>query len=73
MSDLKKIYLLISRILITLFGLFLLSLFADLNDIYVVEFIYIELTVPWEENCEEAHERKKNHYETLRADCVEKG
>ena len=33
----------------------------------------IELTVPWEENREEAHERKKNRYETLRADCVEKG
>ena len=32
-----------------------------------------ELTVPWEENREEAHERKKNRYETLRADCVEKG
>ena len=26
-----------------------------------------------EENREEAHERKKNHYKTLRADCVEKG
>ena len=33
----------------------------------------IELTVPWEENREEAHERKKNWYETLRADRVEKG
>ena len=30
--------------------------------------LLIELTVPWEE-----HERKKNRYETLRADCVEKG
>ena len=33
----------------------------------------IELTVTWEENREEAHERKKNRYETLRTDCVEKG
>ena len=33
----------------------------------------IELTVSWEENREEAHERKKNCYETLHADCVEKG
>ena len=33
----------------------------------------IELTVPWEENREEVHEQKKNRYETLRADCVEKG
>ena len=32
--------------------------------------VHIELTVPVEENREEAHERKKNHYETLRADCV---
>ena len=31
------------------------------------------MTVPWEENREEAQERKKNCYETLRADCVEKG
>ena len=31
------------------------------------------MTVPWEENREEAHEWKKNRYETLRADCVEKG
>ena len=30
-------------------------------------------SVPWEENREEAHERKKNRYKTLRADCVEKG
>ena len=35
--------------------------------------LIIEVTVPWEENREEAHERKKNRYETLRADCVEKG
>ena len=34
--------------------------------------LHIELTVPLEENREEAHERKKNRYETLRADCVEK-
>ena len=33
----------------------------------------IELTVPSEENWEDAHERKKNRYEILRADCVEKG
>ena len=35
--------------------------------------LLIELTVPWEENREEAHERKKNRYETLRADCMKKG
>ena len=35
--------------------------------------LLIELTVPWEENREKVHERKKNLYETLRADCVEKG
>ena len=35
--------------------------------------LLIELTVPWEENQEEAHEWKKNRYETLRADCMEKG
>ena len=35
--------------------------------------LLIELTVPWEENWEEAHERKKKRYETLRAYCVEKG
>ena len=33
----------------------------------------LELTVLWEENQEEAHERKKIQYERLRADCVEKG
>ena len=32
--------------------------------------LLIELTVPWEENREEAHERKKNRYETLHANCV---
>ena len=31
------------------------------------------LTVPWEENREEAHKQKKNRYETLRGDCVENG
>ena len=35
--------------------------------------LLIELTVPWEENRDEAHKRKKNRYVTLRADCVEKG
>ena len=35
--------------------------------------LFIEMTVPWEENREEAHERNKNRYETLRADWVEKG
>ena len=35
--------------------------------------VFIELTVPCEENREEAHERKKNRFETLRADCVEEG
>ena len=35
--------------------------------------LLIELTVPWEENREEEHERKKNRYETLRANFVEKG
>ena len=35
--------------------------------------LLIELTVPWEENREEAHEWKKNSYETLCANCMEKG
>ena len=35
--------------------------------------LLIELTVPWEENWEEAHEGKKNQYETLHANWVEKG
>ena len=35
--------------------------------------LLIELTVPWEENREEAHEQKKNRSDTLRTDCVEKG
>ena len=34
--------------------------------------LFIELTVPWEENRKEAHKQKKNWYETLRADCMEK-
>ena len=34
--------------------------------------LLIELTVPWEENQEEAHKWKKNLYETLCADCMEK-
>jgi hypothetical protein len=35
--------------------------------------IIVELTVPWEENMEEAFERKKLRYENLRAECEEKG
>ena len=35
--------------------------------------LHIKLTVSWEENREEAHQRKKNRYKTLRADSVEKG
>ena len=35
--------------------------------------VLIKLTVPWEENREKTYNRKKNRYETLRADCVEKG
>ena len=35
--------------------------------------LLIELTVPCEENGEEAHMGKKNRYETSRADYVEKG
>ena len=35
--------------------------------------LLIELTVSREENWKEAHEWKKNWYETLCADCVEKG
>ena len=30
--------------------------------------VAIELTVPWEENCEEAHERKSFKYAGLMAD-----
>ena len=32
-----------------------------------------ELTVPLEENCEEAHERKSLKYADLMADCKDKG
>lgn len=35
--------------------------------------LLVELTVPWEENMEAAFERKKTRYETLRADCEERG
>ena len=35
--------------------------------------IIVELTVPWEENMEEAYERKLTRYETLRTDCEENG
>ncbi|XP_033756635.1 uncharacterized protein LOC117339230 [Pecten maximus] len=35
--------------------------------------ILVELTVPWEENCEEAHERKNLKYADLTSDCREKG
>ena len=35
--------------------------------------LFIELTVPREGNREEAHQRKKNRYETMRVDCEEKG
>ena len=33
----------------------------------------IELTVPWEDNLEEAYERKKLKYDALRDECVRKG
>ena len=33
----------------------------------------IELTVPWEDNLEEAHERKKTKYDALRDDCERNG
>ena len=32
-----------------------------------------ELTVPWEDNVEEAHERKKEKYEKLVMQCEEHG
>ena len=35
--------------------------------------IIVELTVPWEENMEEAFERKKLRYENLRMECEDKG
>ncbi len=35
--------------------------------------ILVELTVPWEEGCEEAAERKKGKYQQLVQDCRDKG
>ena len=35
--------------------------------------IMSELTVPWEDNVEEAHERKKEKYEQLVMQCEEHG
>ena len=35
--------------------------------------ILVELTVPWEEGCEEAHERKSQKYQDLIMECREKG
>ena len=35
--------------------------------------LFIELTVPWEENIEESHERKRNKYQELTEKCQEKG
>ena len=35
--------------------------------------VLVELTVPWEENIEEAYERKKARYEDLRAECEDNG
>ena len=35
--------------------------------------VLVELTVPWEENMEEAYERKMARYEPLRADCEDNG
>lgn len=35
--------------------------------------ILIELTFPWEENCEQAFERKSAKYQDLFHDCREKG
>ena len=35
--------------------------------------VIIELTVPWEERCEEANERKKAKYEDLLAECRQQG
>ena len=42
------------------------------SDAVRVVFI-VELTVPWEENMEEAYERKKTRYETLRTECEDNG
>lgn len=35
--------------------------------------ILIELTVPWEEGCNEASERKRQKYQGLLGDCREEG
>ncbi|XP_069101603.1 uncharacterized protein [Argopecten irradians] len=35
--------------------------------------VIIELTVPWEERCSEAHERKRAKYEALLTECREQG
>ncbi|KAI8506762.1 hypothetical protein Bbelb_152030 [Branchiostoma belcheri] len=35
--------------------------------------VIIELTVPWEEGCEEAHERKSAKYQDLLQQCRDKG
>ncbi|XP_063062183.1 uncharacterized protein LOC134455057 [Engraulis encrasicolus] len=35
--------------------------------------ILVELTVPWEEGCEEAHERKAAKYQQLAQDCRDRG
>ncbi|XP_066304530.1 uncharacterized protein [Branchiostoma lanceolatum] len=35
--------------------------------------VLIELTVPWEERCEEEYERKKNKYQDLLQECRDKG
>ena len=36
-------------------------------------FVAIQLIVPWEDNCEEAHERRNLKYADLMADCKDKG
>ncbi|XP_069103902.1 uncharacterized protein [Argopecten irradians] len=33
----------------------------------------IKLTVPWEQRCSEAHERKRAKYEALLTECMEQG
>ena len=35
--------------------------------------IMVELTVPWEERVEVSHHLKRDKYESLQAECVEKG
>lgn len=37
------------------------------------EIVAPELTVPWEERSEEAHERERSKYDTLMADCRQQG